>query len=190
MQGRLQKDIDAKIREKDVISRSLERISLYEKLETLTVNVSDISQEQVAEIFKLNNIPESEMQEVKTFEQLPDNLTYPAITPVLFAKLEHTGQSLSTKNELVIDLHNYIEDGSVFKRTAARGIIQKNGRYLLIHSKYGDHKFPGGGMNDGETLEQTLVREVQEETSYVVAISSISEGFVVSEKRKGHLDDT
>ena len=59
----------------------------------------------------------------------------------------------------------------------------------MIHSKYGDHKFPGGGMNDGETLEQTLVREVQEETGYVVDISSISEGFVVSEKRKGHPDD-
>lgn len=50
LQGRLQKDIDAKIREKDVISRSLERISLYEKLETIKVNVSDISPEQAAEL--------------------------------------------------------------------------------------------------------------------------------------------
>lgn len=34
-------------------------------------------------------IPESEMAEVRTFENLPENnmLTYPAITPVLFCRL-------------------------------------------------------------------------------------------------------
>jgi 8-oxo-dGTP diphosphatase len=47
-----------------------------------------------AEIFELDNIPESEMQEVKTFEHLPDNLTYPLITPKLFEELEHMNQSL------------------------------------------------------------------------------------------------
>lgn len=50
LQKRLQKDIDVKIREKDVISRSLERIVLYEKLDTIKVDVSDISQEQAAEL--------------------------------------------------------------------------------------------------------------------------------------------
>ena len=143
----------------------------------------------IAEIYELGDIPESEIQEVKTFNQLPNNLTYPAITPVLFSRLEHTDKSIITRNELVIDLHNYIEGGSVFKRTAARGIIQKNGKYLLIHSKYGDHKFPGGGMKDKETLEQTLVREVQEETGFLVDISSITEALLVHERRKGHPDD-
>jgi 8-oxo-dGTP diphosphatase len=143
----------------------------------------------MAEIYELGDIPESEIQEVNVFEQLPNNLTYPAITPVLFAKLEQTNQPLATMYELVIDLHNYIKDGSVFHRTAVRGIIQKNGKYLLIHSKYGDHKFPGGGRNNGETLEQTLVREVQEETGYNVDISSITEGPVVHERRKGFTED-
>lgn len=50
MQERLQKDIDGKIRENDVISRSLERIALYEKLETIKINVSDLSPEQAAEL--------------------------------------------------------------------------------------------------------------------------------------------
>lgn len=50
LQERLQKDIDAKIREKDVISRSLERIALYEKLETIKIDVSDISPEQAVEL--------------------------------------------------------------------------------------------------------------------------------------------
>ncbi len=40
-----------------------------------------------AVIEKLGDIPESEMAEVRAFAQLPDALTYPAITPVLFAKL-------------------------------------------------------------------------------------------------------
>ena len=38
----------------------------------------------MADIKKLDNIPESEMEEVKTFHCLPKALTYPDITPVLF----------------------------------------------------------------------------------------------------------
>jgi 8-oxo-dGTP pyrophosphatase MutT (NUDIX family) len=91
--------------------------------------------------------------------------------------------------KLIIDLHNYIEGGSVFKRTAVRGIIKNNNKYLLIHSKYGDHKFPGGGLKQGESLEQTLLREVQEETGYLVKNESITEGLFVNEKRKGDPDD-
>lgn len=43
-------------------------------------------------IRELGNIPESEMAEVQTFDSLPNELTYPAITPVLFRYLE-TGQN-------------------------------------------------------------------------------------------------
>lgn len=35
-------------------------------------------------ISKLGEIPESEMAEVRQFAALPDNRTYPAITPILF----------------------------------------------------------------------------------------------------------
>ena len=41
-----------------------------------------------AEIFELGPIPESEMAEVKLFDQLPENITYPAISPVLFREQE------------------------------------------------------------------------------------------------------
>ena len=91
--------------------------------------------------------------------------------------------------KLTIDLHNYIEDSSVFKRIAVRGLIQKNRRFLLIYSKYGDYKFPGGGIKKGESLEETLLREVQEETGYLVKKESISEGILVHKKRKGDPDD-
>ena len=43
----------------------------------------------LADIHKLGPIPpESEMAEVEEFEELPENLTYPAITPVLFAQMK------------------------------------------------------------------------------------------------------
>lgn len=37
-----------------------------------------------ADIQKLDPLPESEMKEVCFFDELPDNLTYPDITPLLF----------------------------------------------------------------------------------------------------------
>lgn len=41
----------------------------------------------VADIRKLGDIPDSEMEEVRLFDKLPENLTYPDITPVLFAQI-------------------------------------------------------------------------------------------------------
>ena len=91
--------------------------------------------------------------------------------------------------DIVLDLKNYNEDGSVFRRTAVRGIVERDGRFLVIYSKYGDYKFPGGGRETGETLEDTLIREVQEETGYLVIRENIKEYIQVQEKRKGTLDD-
>lgn len=42
-----------------------------------------------AVIQKLDAIPQSEMARVQCFERLPENLTYPAITPVLFDYLDN-----------------------------------------------------------------------------------------------------
>ena len=42
-------------------------------------------------INKLGQIPESEIAEVRQFDALPGNLTYPAITPVLFDFLTQSG---------------------------------------------------------------------------------------------------
>ncbi len=40
-----------------------------------------------ADIYRLGVIPESEMAEVAVFDRLPENLTYPDITPVLFERV-------------------------------------------------------------------------------------------------------
>lgn len=47
------------------------------------------------------------------------------------------------------------------------------------------YKFPGGGMEEGETLEDTLIREMLEETGYKVKPDSIREFLKVKERRKG-----
>lgn len=41
-----------------------------------------------AEIYKLGPMPDSEMAEVRSFDRVPPNVTYPAITPELFATWE------------------------------------------------------------------------------------------------------
>lgn len=38
----------------------------------------------LAEITRLGDLPNSEMAEVRTFDALPENLTYPEITPFLY----------------------------------------------------------------------------------------------------------
>jgi len=91
--------------------------------------------------------------------------------------------------EITLDLKNYNPENTVFKRAAARGIINNGDKYLLIFSRYGDYKFPGGGMEKGEELEDTLVREVEEETGFKVIKDSTEKYGKVFERRKGEYDD-
>lgn len=91
--------------------------------------------------------------------------------------------------ELTMDLKNYREGGSIFRRTAVRGIVCRDNRYLVISGKHGDYKFPGGGQEPGETLLETLAREMEEETGYRVIPGSIREFLSVQERRKGQVDE-
>lgn len=56
------------------------------------------------------------------------------------------------------------------KRISCRAIVIKDGKILLSHeTKYGDcYMSPGGGIENGETSEQCVEREVLEETGYIV----------------------
>jgi len=49
-------------------------------------------------------------------------------------------------------------------RTAVRAVIQRGRDLLMVYSaNVGDYKFPGGGVDDGESHKQALSREVREE---------------------------
>jgi len=55
------------------------------------------------------------------------------------------------------------EPARVVERYAARAVIVEDGRLLLLRSRHGDHKFPGGGVEPGETAADAVARELREE---------------------------
>ena len=65
----------------------------------------------------------------------------------------------------VIDLHDYQENYTVFKRPSARGIIftEKNQLALVYSKKEQYYKFPGGGIRPNEDIKTALMREIKEE---------------------------
>lgn len=59
--------------------------------------------------------------------------------------------------------------GRAVTREAVRAIIRRRGSLLMIYSPVnGDYKFPGGGVEAGESREEALEREVREECGTVV----------------------
>lgn len=63
------------------------------------------------------------------------------------------------KDKLESELH-------FIRRTAVRGIIYDGDQLIMVKTRLGDYKFPGGGVKEGETHQQALRREIQEETGY------------------------
>lgn len=85
-----------------------------------------------------------------------------------------------------IDTKDYDPNGKAFVRPSVRGIIIRHGRVAMVHSlKYDYYKFPGGGIEAGESLEQALMREVAEESGLQVIPQSIREYGLVHRVQKG-----
>ena len=75
-----------------------------------------------------------------------------------------------------IDCKDYDQKGRAFVRPSVRGIILREGKVAMVHSiKYDYYKFPGGGIESGESQIQTLIREVQEESGLAVLPETIRE---------------
>ena len=85
---------------------------------------------------------------------------------------------------LVLDEKNYTDDMPVFEKTGVRAIICKDGRYAMQRSADGEYKIPGGGMESGESCEETLIREVLEETGLKVLPETIQEIGEITELRE------
>lgn len=92
---------------------------------------------------------------------------------------------LKMKTLLVMDSKNYNDSMPHFLREAVRAIILSNKGIALVKSeKEGYYKFPGGGIENGETHVQTLKRETKEETGLNIIDSSIKAFGMVKEVKK------
>lgn len=88
------------------------------------------------------------------------------------------------------DRHDYDPALPRHVRRAVRGIIVRDKKLLLVHSdKYGEYKFPGGGVEEGESRTAALIREVREETGLSVLPGSIREYGQTIERRRDRFAD-
>ena len=61
-----------------------------------------------------------------------------------------------------------VQEAQIIRRHAVRGVVRQNNKILLIQSSLKDVKFPGGGIEAGESIEEALKREITEESGYTV----------------------
>ena len=85
---------------------------------------------------------------------------------------------------LVLDEKNYTEDMPIFERFVVRALIEKDGLFAMQQGKDGEYKIPGGGIDEGETTVEALMREVQEETGLVIIPETIQELGEITEIRR------
>lgn len=90
------------------------------------------------------------------------------------------------KTLAILDSKNYNETWQKFFRYAVRAVIVKDGKAALVKSAEG-YKFPGGGIEKGETHAQTLIRETREETGLIIKPNSIREFGEIQEIRSSHI---
>lgn len=75
-----------------------------------------------------------------------------------------------------IDTKDYDINGKGYIRPSARAIIIKNKKVAMVYSKkYNYYKFPGGGIEKGESNIDALLRETKEEAGFIIKDDSIKE---------------
>lgn len=74
------------------------------------------------------------------------------------------------KIEDVFGKFHEVEESEIMQRVSAYGVFVKNGKILLIQDVHSDFwEFPGGGLEEGENLEEGLKREFLEETGLEIS---------------------
>lgn len=78
-----------------------------------------------------------------------------------------------------------------FVRDSARSIIIRDRTVAMVHSlKYGYYKFPGGGIEAGESPVNAMIRETREEAGLVVLPETVKEYGYVHRIQKSDQDET
>jgi len=134
-----------------------------------------------AEIYEINEMPDFEMAEVGLFDALPDNLRFPQITPVLFARLQEWLYTRQVESE-VLDI--YDSNRRLTGRTRLRKdplpegdyglvvlvcLMNTRGQFLITKrapgkSWAGTWEFQGGCATAGDDSLTAAIREAKEES--------------------------
>lgn len=86
----------------------------------------------------------------------------------------------------LIDKKDYDPSWRRFSRPSVRAVILRGDRVAMVHSlKYDYYKFPGGGIEAGESHLEALVREVREETGLKIIEPTVVEYGSVMRRRRG-----
>lgn len=91
---------------------------------------------------------------------------------------------LHMRRLFVLDSKDYDDTHSVTVKNTVRAIICRDGRYAMQQNRDGIYKIPGGGVENNESLLDTLCRETLEETGLVVIRDSVREIGDVLELRR------
>lgn len=90
-----------------------------------------------------------------------------------------------------IDKKDYDKCTHSFVRNSARSIIIKGKKVAMIYSaKYNYYKFPGGGIEDGETSVDAMIRETREESGLVVLPDTVKAYGYVHRIQRSDRDET
>lgn len=90
-----------------------------------------------------------------------------------------------------LDRHDYADCTHTVVRNSARAILIRDGKVAMIYSPlYDDYKFPGGGIEPGESPEAAMLRETREEAGIVVVPESVRPYGFVHRIHRGKNDPT
>ena len=90
-----------------------------------------------------------------------------------------------------LDKHDYDDCTHSFVRNSARSVIIRDGKVAMIRSlKYDYYAFPGGGIEQGESAVDAMIRETREESGLVVIPESVREYGYVHRIQKSDSDPT
>lgn len=91
----------------------------------------------------------------------------------------------------VMDKQDYDTCTHTFTRNSARSIIIRRNTIAMIHSrKYDYYKFPGGGIENGESPMEAMIRETKEEAGLIILPETIKEYGYVHRIQRSDYDST